>query len=171
MYSSFELVKLIVKPPPDVLGDQIMKENFTLFAAIVSDLMWKARQRARCNGDSVLTVEIVFKTFKSFDSFLSTLQEWNREINQKEQGKWQRPLVDYLSSAVMLPSINKNTSIGAALRNWEGQVVKALSAITSLCKRDWGGWNKGRLVSYAKAKDFGVQSWLCKEILRSELTL
>ena len=39
MYSSFELVKLIVKPPPDVLGDQIMKENFTLFAAIVSHLM------------------------------------------------------------------------------------------------------------------------------------
>ena len=39
MYSSFELVKLIFKPPPDVLGDQIMKENFTLFAAIVSHLM------------------------------------------------------------------------------------------------------------------------------------
>ena len=39
MYSSFELVKLIVKPPPDVLGDQIMKENFTWFAAIVSHLM------------------------------------------------------------------------------------------------------------------------------------
>ena len=87
MYSSFELVKLIVKPPPDILGDQIMKENFTLFAATVSDLIWKARHRAWCNGDSVLTVEMVFMTFKSFDSFLSTLQEWNREIKQKEQGK------------------------------------------------------------------------------------
>ena len=87
MYSTFELVKLIVKPPPDVLGDQIMKENFTFFAAIVSDLIWKARHRAWCKGNSVLTVKIVFKTFKSFDSFLSTLQEWNREINQKEQGK------------------------------------------------------------------------------------
>ena len=36
----------------------------------------------------------------------------------------------------MLPSINKNTSIGAALRNWEGQVVKAWSVITSLCKTE-----------------------------------
>lgn len=87
MYSSFELVKLIVKPPPDILGDQIMKENFILFAATVSDLIWKARHRAWCNGDFVLTVEMVFMTFKSFDSFLSTLQEWNREIKQKEQGK------------------------------------------------------------------------------------
>ena len=122
-----QLVEFIINPPKSLLVDQEQRSCFTLYGALLMDLIWKMTNKVVHEGQTVSIADLRRGIIRLFFERLSMVKDMTLKLNNRHNPRWSKPNQGCIKINCDAAIGNSHSVLAIVARDWRGNLLFAHS--------------------------------------------